>query len=36
MNYRLKTILTDEPTEILKSDAIILPGVGSFGVAMKI
>ena len=33
--YRLKTILTDEPTEILKSDAIILPGVGSFGVAMK-
>ena len=33
--YKLKTILTDEPKEILKSDAIILPGVGSYGVAMK-
>ena len=33
--YKIKTILTDEPKEILKSDAIILPGVGSYGVAMK-
>lgn len=33
--YKLKTIVTDDPKEILKSDAIILPGVGSFGVAMK-
>lgn len=33
--FDLKTTLTDDPKEILKSDAIILPGVGSFGVAMK-
>lgn len=33
--FDLKTILTDDPKKILNSDAIILPGVGSYGTAMK-
>lgn len=31
----LKTIISREKSDILKADAIILPGVGSFPVAMK-
>ena len=33
--FDLKTNLTNDPKTILNSDAIILPGVGSYGVAMK-
>jgi glutamine amidotransferase len=31
----LKPIITNKPEDIFKSDAIILPGVGAFGDAMK-
>lgn len=31
----LEAIITSSPEEILKADALILPGVGSFGEAMK-
>ena len=31
----LKPVITNKPEDILKSDALILPGVGAFGDAMK-
>lgn len=31
----LNPVITSEPVEVLKADAVILPGVGAFGAAMK-